>query len=86
MDISIPPRDNEAPVAETPRPRPDLDIRVENLVATNSSLTVLPKDGTKAPLHFKLERARLEPAGNQAGMRYDAALTNSSPPGVILAK
>ena len=61
-------------------------IIVEEVIVTNSSLSILPADKSKTPLHFDLHRVRLESVGKDVGMRYDAALTNPKPPGEILSK
>jgi hypothetical protein len=58
-------------------------IRFEEVIVTRAALTILPKDRKKRPLHFDIHRLRLEPAGENGAMKYDAALTNAKPPGEI---
>ena len=53
------------------------------MIVTNAALTILPKDRKKIPLHFDIHRLRLESAGKNVAMKYDAALTNAKPPGEI---
>ena len=53
------------------------------MIVTNAALTILPKDRKKSPLHFDIHRLRLESAGGNVAMKYDAALTNAKPPGEI---
>jgi hypothetical protein len=87
MEINIPPKKEDA--------NPDFDekaggdmpqVLVEEVIVTNSTLTILPKNKKKTPLRFDLHRVRLESVGKDVGMKYDAALTNAKPPGEILSK
>src|SRR5688572_715716 len=43
----------------------------------------MPKTKGKAPLRFDIGKVRLESAGRDVAMRYDATLTNPKPPGII---
>ena len=58
-------------------------ILFEEVIVTKAALTILPKDRKKRPLHFDIHRLRLESAGENGAMKYDAALTNAKPPGEI---
>ena len=58
-------------------------ILFEEVIVTNAALTILPKDSAKIPLHFDIHRLRLESAGENVAMKYDAALTNAKPPGEV---
>src|SRR6185295_4671741 len=86
MEINIPPKGQ----------RPDLDpdkdkkdegdhpktgVLIEEVMITNSMLRILPKEDDKKPLEFDLHRIRLESAGMDVAMKYDALLTNAKPPG-----
>jgi hypothetical protein len=53
------------------------------VIVTNAALTILPKDRKKTPLHFDIHRIRLESAGENVAMKYEAELTNAKPPGEI---
>src|SRR5205823_9316239 len=59
---------------------------IEEVLITNSVLRIIPKEADKTPLEFDLHRVRLESAGKDVAMRYDATLTNAKPPGIIQSK
>jgi hypothetical protein len=61
-------------------------VIIEEVLVSDSSLTILPRDAKKIPLHFDLHRVRLESAGKDVAMTYDATLTNAKPPGEIQSK
>jgi hypothetical protein len=86
MKINIPPKDENAGPDVNERTGVRVQVLVEEVVITNSSLTILPREKKKDPLHFDLHRVRLESAGEEVAMRYEAALTNPKPPGEILSK
>ena len=86
MDINIPPKDENPNVHLSTQSNSDMSVIVQEVIVTNSSLSILPKDKNKTPLHFDLHRVRLESVGKEVGMKYDAALTNAKPPGEILSK
>jgi hypothetical protein len=86
MEINIPPKGEMPKFGEDERSEWDTGVIVEEVIVTNSSLSILPKDKGKTPLHFDLHRVRLESVGKDVGMRYDATLTNPKPPGEILSK
>jgi hypothetical protein len=94
MDITIPPKgrrptfgsgadeeqeDRDSPSQET-------GVIIEEVIVSDSSLTILPRDAKKIPLRFDLHRVRLESAGKDVAMTYDATLTNAKPPGDIQSK
>src|SRR5262245_43539812 len=85
MEINIPPK-NENASLDVDKKMGGAHVIVYEVIVTNSSLTILPKDKKKDPLHFDLHRVRLESAGKDVAMKYDAALTNPKPPGEILSK
>jgi hypothetical protein len=86
MDINIPPKDETSNVTPAKRSESDMDVIVQEVIVTDSTLSILPKDKSNKPLHFDLHRVKLESVGKELGMKYDAALTNAKPPGEILSK
>jgi hypothetical protein len=93
MEINIPPK-GERPTFgsndDQPTEREDTESAsntiIEEVIITNSALTVLPKEHKKSPLRFNIHSLRLEALANSVAMKYDAALTNAKPPGEIKAK
>src|SRR5262249_29258354 len=86
MDINIPPKDDALDFTAPQRSESDLKVIVQTVIVKDSTLSIVPKDRGKSPLHFDLHRVRLESVGKDLGMKYDAALTNAKPPGEILSK
>ncbi len=97
MQISIPPKESGSRFGnsegEAPTDKRDADSKgsgtlvVEEVVATNTRLVILPKDTNRVPLVFNILQFAL--GGLQAGdvsMKYDAILTNPKPAGTILCK
>jgi hypothetical protein len=90
MEINIPPKgqrpdidqDDDQPEAE----EPNTGVIIQEVVITNSTLRILPREQHKTPLKFDLHRVRLEAAGMNVAMKYDATLTNAKPPGEIQSK
>jgi hypothetical protein len=89
MEISIPPKGE----------RPDIrleeqenaaalrtDVIFDEVHIRDSVLTILPRDPRKTPLRFDLHNIRLESAGKNVALKYQAALTNPKPPGEILSR
>jgi hypothetical protein len=87
MEINIPPK-GEGP--DLSRGHPDsginTDVIVEDVVITESGLSILPRDRKKRPLSFDLHRIRLATVGRNVAMAYEASLTNAKPPGEIRSK
>jgi hypothetical protein len=85
MEINIPPKEKKED-GDSQRGIPDTGVLIEEVVITDSMLRILPKDEDKKPLQFDLHRIRLESAGTNVAMKYDATLTNAKPPGEIQSK
>jgi hypothetical protein len=91
LDINVPPKGErpqlDSGADETAAPARDSGspprVRFEEVIITRAALTILPKDHEKRPLHFDIHRLRLEAAGENGAMKYEAALTNAKPPGEI---
>ena len=95
MEINIPPKGERPtftsgsgikPGQSADLPQPNSGVLIQEVNFTNSTLTVLPRDKKKYPLRFDIHRLRMDSAGRNVAMRYDAALTNAKPPGEILSK
>lgn len=92
FEINIPPKVDRPKVANSLQPpeppaggeKPQkVDVLIEEVLASDSTLTILPKDAAKAPLIFRIHALRLESAGTGVAMKYQAQLTNAKPPGLI---
>jgi hypothetical protein len=96
MEITIPPKGErpdfdkdksaKAPKAvEEPRKddEPKRSVVVDEVLVSDAKLVILPKEKGKVPLRFAIHDVRLESAGADSTMRYEAALTNPKPPGEI---
>ena len=92
MEINIPPKDQRPDLGSgtaasigSPQDAPanPTNVLLEEVIITNAALTILPNDRKKFPLRFDLHRVRLQSAGQNVAMKYDAALTNAKPRGEI---
>jgi len=92
MEINIPPKserpsftqsgDGQASSEESSQD----SVVIQEVLITNSRLTILPRDPKKVPLTFELHQVLLASAGKSVAMKYVAALTNAKPPGEIFSK
>ncbi|WP_321472060.1 hypothetical protein [uncultured Paludibaculum sp.] len=92
FEVNVPPKADRPKVADSlHEPEPEagsagqtkMDVLIEEVVASDSTLTILPKDASKAALVFQIHQLRLESAGSGKAMKYQAQLTNATPPGLI---
>src|SRR5688572_14675684 len=83
LEVNIPPKGERPGTMASGEGMSVPDVLIEEVILTDSVLTILPKDPKKNPLRFDLHRVRLESAGAHVAMKYDAELTNAKPPGEI---
>ncbi len=62
------------------------DFNIDELVADDAVLAIMPKDRTKRSLIFKMHHLLLTSVGKSAVMHYRARLENALPPGEIEAE
>jgi hypothetical protein len=82
MEINIPPK-GQRPHFDSDEDHSHTGVLIEDVLITNSTLTILPKEKDKTPLQFDLHRVHLQSAGKDVAMKYDATLKNAKPPGEI---
>lgn len=89
MEINVPPK-GERPVLNSASPQKDradpkekTSVVIEEVLINDATLVILPRDPSRIPLSFDIHRLRLESAGKDIAMNYDAELTNPKPPGLI---
>jgi hypothetical protein len=83
MKINIPPKGERPDFHNGEDSGPDTGVIIQEVLITDSSLSILPKEKNKVPLRFDLHRVRLESAGKNVAMDYEAEITNAKPPGEI---
>lgn len=85
VQIIIPPKGEAkreyVPAAAPKKPPPD--VRIGEVIFTNASLVISPRDPKRVPLQFDLHRVRLTDAGPAAPMKYETQMRNAKPPGEI---
>jgi hypothetical protein len=92
FSLSIPPKGVRPSIAGVVRsgdsalPASPSSVRIGEVIADGSILTLMPGKPNKEPLIFDLHRLRLFDAGAGRAMRYEATLTNATPPGTIKAE
>jgi hypothetical protein len=84
MEINIPPK-GERPQYETRRRSRAPDVLIQEVLISDAMLTIFPKNKDKTPLQFDIHQLHMESNGKGKAMKYDAALTNATPPGEILS-
>jgi hypothetical protein len=84
MQITIPPK-GERPQYQTRGNSRAPNVLIEEVMISDAMLTILPKNKDKTPLQFDIHQMHLESTGKGTAMKYDAALTNATPPGEILS-
>jgi hypothetical protein len=88
MEITLPPKEQRPDIQareEEDAAAEDTDVIFDEVVISESVLTILPRDPKKTPLRFDLHHIRLDSAGKSVALKYHAALTNPKPPGEILS-
>lgn len=86
MELSLPPKGERrfaTPDAPPASPETPIEVRFEEIIADGAKLTILPKDPSKAPLQFNLDKLMLEDAGAGQPMKYTTKLRNAKPPGIV---
>ncbi len=58
-------------------------VQIEEVQIRDAELMMLPRDRAKKPLRFAIHQLTLHSEGSGAPMKYDARLTNPTPPGEI---
>ena len=89
MEITIPPAGERPDVGARPKSQDNAakpSVLIQEALIGDGKLTILPRDKNKFPLEFDIHRLRLESAGNNVAMKYDATLTNAKPRGEIQSK
>jgi hypothetical protein len=74
-----------APSARDDEDEDDLarEVVIDELVADDSTLTILRSDPAKKPRVWSMHRLRLSSVGAQTAMPFESLLTNAIPPGAI---
>ena len=91
MEIHVPPKGQRPDLSRGDESKdqlaqsnsPQSTVLIEEVIVRDATLVILPNDKSKVPLHFDIDRLRLESAGLNVAMKYDATLTNPKPPGDI---
>jgi hypothetical protein len=93
LAIQIPPGDpaesgdaQGSRLADVPRPGKDTSVRqvvIDQLVADNSTLTIVPREADKRPKVWRMHKLRLYSVGMDHAMPFESVLTNAIPPGEI---
>lgn len=88
MEIYVPPKGerpnfkSDAKADKQPEEHRD-SVLIEEVLIRDAALVILPRDQSKIPLRFDLQRVRMESVAKHLAMSYDAELTNAKPPGAV---
>lgn len=82
LNIQVTPR---GPEQKTPRnpSNPSKTFVVDELTADGAKLTVFPRDPSKEPLEFDIQKLQVEKASAATAMPFHAVLRNAKPPGLV---
>jgi hypothetical protein len=86
MEITIPPKGKRPDLGggrESKEADAKTSVIIEEVLVRDARLIILPKDQNKVPLTFEIHHLRLESAGRNMAMKYDATLTNAKPRGQV---
>ena len=88
MTIHIPPKETRA---QTPAPNwnlkaRDIPVLVDELIAEDSRLKLIPGDPNKASHEFLIHRLAMHSVGLDQAASFTANLTNATPPGEIVTQ
>lgn len=85
LEINIPPggpRFNQPADRDAPD-QPSSPIRIDQLIATDAMLRLIPRSEGKEPREFAIHRLRMTGVGVESRMPFEAELTNPLPQGLI---
>ena len=85
LEINVPPKEPSAPKREPSERDTESHptVVIERVLIRQAKLFMLPRDPAKRPLRFNIHDLKLESAGAAVAMKYDAMLSNPTPPGEI---
>ncbi len=81
--VSIPPDRNKGRNAQ--QSESQNETKIDELIADDSVLRILPKEAGGEPLAFEVHRLMLEPVARDMAMKYQLDLKNPKPPGRVTA-
>ncbi len=85
LQITLPPKAKREPSTPSQgKARPFAKVLIDQIVATNAQLFLLPSDRTKPPKTFVIRKLTLRDAGLGQPMSFEARLTNPKPVGQIV--
>jgi hypothetical protein len=91
LQIHLPPRPAQPPSAASTEPRPPAVVRsaataafiLDEVIADGTTVEITPKDPSKNPLMFDIQKLSLRTIGMGLPMTFQAELNNPKPPGFI---
>jgi hypothetical protein len=87
VEIHIPPKERRPPPPPESGPGsppgPSSNAAVDRIEALNVNLNIYPAEASKPPRLFAIHQLTLRDAGPNRPMKFEATLTNPTPPGLI---
>jgi hypothetical protein len=84
LDIQIPPRTDDDSRTAAPPPALPSSYVIDELVASNARLVLLPRQQDKTPKVWTIHDLRMTSVAFDRAMPFDATVTNAIPPGEIV--
>ncbi|HEY1492897.1 MAG TPA: hypothetical protein VGF49_00080 [Candidatus Solibacter sp.] len=87
LELNLPPKEERpALAAKNPAPADEENktgVLLQEVHIRDAEFVMLPRDRAKKPLRFAIHQLNLKSAGTGVPMKYEARLTNPTPPGEI---
>jgi hypothetical protein len=87
LELNLPPKEERPALASSqPAAQPEEEktgVLLQEVRIRDAEFVMLPRDRQKKPLRFAIHQLNLHSAGSGVPMKYDAKLTNPTPPGEI---
>uniref|UniRef100_Q01ZI9 Uncharacterized protein n=1 Tax=Solibacter usitatus (strain Ellin6076) TaxID=234267 RepID=Q01ZI9_SOLUE len=90
LELNLPPKDERPALSANPSSAAEEEgktgVLLQEVRIRDAEFVMLPRDRAKKPLRFAIHQLNLHSAGTGVPMKYDARLTNPTPPGEIQSK
>lgn len=89
VHLTVPPKgagQSGIPVNSAAGKQRPLEIEIQHVEISDAILTILPKDPSRNPLNYRIDRLHMTSVGRNSAMNYDADLSIPKPPGHVLSQ
>lgn len=83
LEIHVPPKNDRPKLSGGSGSSQAANVLIEDVWVNDARLVIHPRDPSKRPLDFAIQKLHLKSAGMSQSMQYEASLRNPKPPGQI---